>query len=89
VAFLAAGITQHHVMRAAGAGGFLLGMTGATVPHTLSERRHERSFPERRLRAERGAPRFASRVPLVGMNGDADFSRTAPTPRELSYRFRG
>src|SRR4030095_8503303 len=42
---LTASIAQHHVVRPACSGRFLLGVAGAAVPDALSECRHERSFP--------------------------------------------
>src|SRR5215510_7249409 len=39
---LAPRIAQHHVMRPAGAGRFLFGVTRTPIPHALSECRHER-----------------------------------------------
>jgi hypothetical protein len=90
VALLATRVAEHHVMRAAGPGGFLLGVAGATVPDTLPERRHERSFPDWRQSrsSELGARQAASRVPLVGSKSDDDFAPSAITPTEVSYRFR-
>ena len=89
LALLTAGGAQDHVMRAAGTGGFLLGVAGATVPDALSERRHGLSLPRFAAMGDELGPRSgASQVPLVCVKRDADFTSPAATPREVSCPFR-
>lgn len=82
---LTAGVAQRHVVRAARAGRFLLRMASATVPNTLSEGCHGRSF----LAAgeQLGARGGASQMPLVVVKRGADFTRTTATRTELYYPF--
>jgi hypothetical protein len=83
--FLAAGVAQHHVVRAARAGRFFFRVTSATIPDALSECRHGRSFPGG---WQLGARWVASDMPAVVMRRDADFTGTAATRMEVYFSFR-
>lgn len=85
LALLTAGVAQRHVVRAARAGRFLLRMASATVPNTLSEGCHGRSFLV--AGEQLGARGAASQMPLVVVSRCADFTRTTATRTELYYPF--
>ena len=85
LALLTAGVAQRHVVRAARAGRFLLRVASATVPNTLSEGCHGRSFLV--AGEQLGARGGASQMPLVVVKRGADFTRTTATRTELYYPF--
>ena len=78
----AAGLANLLMVCAAGPGGLLLGVTGAAVPDTLSER-HAVSF---RRGCANVACAGARRMPVPGARRVAGFGRAGRTRREVRYR---